>query len=72
MAKAKTIGQVLREQREFMGFGQTELAELAQVAPNTLGRIERGETEDPSYHTVVALCRQLDMTTEDLEDWRRA
>lgn len=68
----KTIGAVIREQREFLGLGQTELAELARVAPNTLGRIERGETEDPSYNTVVALCAQLDMTTEDLEDWRRA
>lgn len=67
----KSVGEVIREQREFMNFSQKELALRARVAPNTLGNIERGDTTDPSYHTVLRLCLALDMTTEDLEEWRR-
>lgn len=67
----KTVGEVIREQREFMGLGQRELAELAQVHPNTLSSIELGNSLDPRLSIVLALCQQLDMTVEDLEEWRR-
>lgn len=67
----RTIGEVIVEQRTFLGMSRTDLAEMAQVSASTLGNIERGESTDPSYETVLSLLRQLDMTVEDLEEWRR-
>jgi transcriptional regulator with XRE-family HTH domain len=45
------LGDELRKARERRGLGQREAARLAGIAPETLGKIERG----PGYPTLTTL-----------------
>ncbi len=50
----------LRKQREKQGLTQKELAEWADITPNAVALIERGERQ-PSLDTAARLCWALDM-----------
>lgn len=52
----KDIGKIIKERRSVLSITQRELAELADVAINTLTKIERGEA-NPS---IKVLNRILD------------
>lgn len=65
---SRTVGEIIREQREFMGMTREQLAEKAGVSAATLRTIETRPV-DPGFTTVVALLLPLEMTCDDLIDW---
>lgn len=65
----KTIGEVLKEQREFLGMSAAQVADYAMVGVQTVYDIENGRTNNPSFAVVVHICDALEMTTDDLVDW---
>lgn len=61
----KTIGRRVQQHRKRLGLTQAELAEEADLAPQTISRIERGALE-PSVTTLVALAKVLSVSLDDL------
>ena len=59
------LGATIREERRRAGFSQEELAEKAELHPNYLGRVERGE-EQISVAALVRLARALKIQVHDL------
>ena len=59
------LGATLREERGRAGFSQEQLAEKAELHPNYLGRVERGE-EYVSLTALVRLARALKIRVHDL------
>ena len=54
------VGVKIRIERMKKGFSQEKLADIAGVATNTIGTIERGE-QSPTVETVGAIARALDI-----------
>ena len=69
MAKKKLsadrFGEKLRAYRTEAGLRVEDVARLAEMNPNYLSRVERGEVANPSWATVVALCVALGRTPDD-------
>jgi transcriptional regulator with XRE-family HTH domain len=66
----KSIAAAVRGFREMKGMTQEKLAQLVEIHPTTLSRIERGEL-DFSVLTFFALCRVLERPPEQLLVHRR-
>lgn len=62
--KLKNIGEVLRKRREILGFTREQLAEKADVNPQTIYKIETGQTQ-PRVINFVVLCYVLGLKIED-------
>ena len=65
MDPTAAFAAVLRRAREQQGFTQRELAGLARVHPNFIGRMERGQQE-PTLSTIFALAVALDIEPDEL------
>lgn len=52
------FGEALRRVRDEKGLTQRELGEAAGIHPNTVAKMERGETE-PSWQMVLTLAKAL-------------
>jgi ribosome-binding protein aMBF1 (putative translation factor) len=50
----RCIGEEVRDRRKALGFSQIALAHEAEIHPNVVGRLERGE-----YNPTIALLEQL-------------
>ena len=61
----KTIGQAVLKYRIKAGFSQERLAEKAEIHPNYVGRIERGECS-ASLEILVRLSNALNVRIRDL------
>lgn len=59
------FGQRLREQRIKQNLTMEQLAEKANLSPNFVGTIERGEKE-PGLATIVSLLNALDISADIL------
>jgi transcriptional regulator with XRE-family HTH domain len=59
------LGNTIREQRARVGFTQEKLAERADLHPNYLGRVERGE-EHISLSALIRIGRALNVRVKDL------
>ena len=59
------LGATIREERSRAGFSQERLAEKAELHPNYLGRVERGE-EQISLAALVRVARALKIQVHDL------
>jgi transcriptional regulator with XRE-family HTH domain len=57
---SKAFGKALHRERQRKGWSQMKLAQEAGLHLNTLGKLESG-TRNPSLHTIVALCRALNV-----------
>lgn len=53
----------LREQKEL---SQDRLAKLADIANNTIIKIEQGENQNPTLDTLKKLSKALDVSIDDL------
>ncbi len=62
---AAGFAQALRKAREARGFTQAELSEVAGLAVEAYGRLERGSVL-PRAQTLVSLSRALQVTTDSL------
>ena len=56
----------IRKLREKGGLSQEKLARLADVANNTIIKIESGENQNPTLETLQKIARALDITIDDL------
>jgi transcriptional regulator with XRE-family HTH domain len=57
-AVGKVFGERLRQQRTLKKLSQLELANLADIPPSQVGRIERG-AGNPTLRTMTALAKSL-------------
>ena len=59
------LGTAIREQRNRVGFSQEKLAEKANLHPNYVGRVERGE-EHVSLAALRRIARALKVRVAEL------
>lgn len=55
------LGKRIRKQRVYLALTQEKLAERAGVSPSFIGHLEQG-SRAASVHTLVSLCRALNVT----------
>jgi len=60
------LSKNLRKLREQKGLSQDRLAKLADIANNTIIKIERGENQNPTLDTLKKLAKALVVSVEDL------
>jgi len=56
----------LKKLREKKGFSQDRLAKLADVANNTIIKIEQGENINPTLETLKKVAKALDVSVDEL------
>ena len=61
-----TIGKNIRRYRKKLGLSQDKLSKLAEVAYNTIVKIESGENQNPTIETAQKIAKALDVSIEDL------
>jgi putative transcriptional regulator len=64
---AAVVGDGVRRRRQAIGWTQVELAEAADLSPNYVARLERGEL-GPSFFVAHRLARSLGTHVGDLFD----
>ena len=62
---AASVGELIRQRREALGWLQRELAKAASLPLRTVGRIERGEV-DVRISTLNKIARALGISLKDL------
>lgn len=60
------IQKTLRKLREEKGLSQEKLARLADVANNTIIKIEVGKNQNPTLITLKKIARALEVSVDDL------
>jgi transcriptional regulator with XRE-family HTH domain len=58
----------LRKLRESKGLSQEKLARLADVANNTIVKIEAGKNQNPTLNTIKKIAEALNIKSDDLID----
>ena len=56
----------LKKIREKKGLSQDRLAKLADVANNTIIKIEQGENANPTLDTLKKIAKALEVSVDDL------
>lgn len=62
----KSIGQKIRQARKEAKLSQDKLARLADVAYNTIVKIESGENPNPTVETIKKIANALKVEVGDL------
>ena len=60
------ITKNLRKLRGGKGLSQEKLARLADVAKNTIIKIEAGKNQNPTLDTLKKIAKALDVSVDDL------
>ena len=60
MLLISSIGKQIKERRATLGINQKDLSELAEISPNTLYKIERGQA-NPSLRVLIKITEVLGM-----------
>ena len=60
------IPKNLKKMRETKGLSQEKLARLADVANNTIIKIEGGKNQNPTLDTLKKIAKALDISIDDL------
>ena len=60
------ISKNLRKLRETKGLSQGKLARLADVANNTIIKIEGGKNDNPTLDTLKKIAKALEISIDDL------
>ncbi|HEY4479004.1 MAG TPA: helix-turn-helix transcriptional regulator [Candidatus Paceibacterota bacterium] len=60
------ISKNIRKMREMKGLSQEKLARLADVANNTIVKIEAGKNQNPTLDTLNKIAKALEVTIDDL------
>ncbi len=63
-----TISKNLRKLRDAKGLSQEKLARLADVANNTIVKIEAGKNKNPTLDTLKKIAKALDVSLDDLSN----
>jgi transcriptional regulator with XRE-family HTH domain len=61
-----TIAKKLRKMREAKGLSQEKLARLADVANNTVIKIEAGKNQNPTLYTLKKIAKALEVSVDVL------
>jgi transcriptional regulator with XRE-family HTH domain len=60
------ISKNLRKMREAKSLSQEKLARMADVANNTIIKIEAGKNQNPTLDTLKKIAKALDISVDDL------
>jgi len=60
------LAKNLKKLREKKGLSQDRLAKLADVANNTIIKIEQGENINPTLDTLKKMAKALDVSVDEL------
>ncbi len=60
------ISKNIKKMRETKEFSQEKLARLADVANNTIIKIEAGKNQNPTLDTLKKIAKALEISVDDL------
>jgi transcriptional regulator with XRE-family HTH domain len=63
-ARGRALGRTLRAVRGSRSLH--DVAAAADISPETLRKIESGRIATPAFFTIIALCRALDLSADEL------
>lgn len=66
MSNNQNLANNIKKLRETKGLSQEKLARLADVANNTLIKMESGENKNPTLDTLKKVAKALDVSVDDL------
>ena len=66
MSNNQNLANNIKKLREAKGLSQEKLARLADVANNTLIKMESGENENPTLDTLKKVAKALDVSVDNL------
>ena len=66
MSNNQNLANSIKKLREAKGLSQEKLARLADVANNTLIKMESGENQNPTLDTLKKVAKALDVSVDDL------
>ena len=66
MSNNLNLAKNIERLRKAKGLSQEKLARLADVANNTLIKMESGENENPTLDTLKKVAKALDVSVDDL------
>lgn len=66
MSKEYPIAKNLKKLREKQGLSQDRLAKLADVANNTIIKIEQGKNINPTLDTLRKIAKAFDVSVDEL------
>ncbi|OIO30390.1 hypothetical protein AUJ77_03385 [Candidatus Nomurabacteria bacterium CG1_02_43_90] len=66
MSTSQNLANNIKKLREAKGLSQEKLARLADVANNTLIKMESGENKNPTLDTLKKVAKALGVSVDDL------
>jgi transcriptional regulator with XRE-family HTH domain len=66
MSNNQNLSKNIKRLREVKGLSQEKLARLADVANNTLIKMETGENKNPTLETLKKVAQALEVSVDDL------
>ena len=66
MSTSQNLANNIKKLREAKGLSQEKLARLADVANNTLIKMESGENQNPTLNSLKKVAKALDVSVDDL------
>ena len=66
MSNSQNLANNIKKLREAKGLSQEKLARLADVANNTLIKMESGENQNPTLNSLKKVAKALDVSVDDL------
>jgi transcriptional regulator with XRE-family HTH domain len=66
MSNNQNLSNNIKKLREAKGLSQEKLARLADVANNTLIKMESGENNNPTLETLKKVAKALEVSVDDL------
>ena len=66
MSNNQNLANNIKKLREAKGLSQEKLARLADVANNTLIKMESGENQNPTLDTLKKVAKALSVSIEEL------
>lgn len=66
MSTSQNLGNNIKKLREAKGLSQEKLARLADIANNTLIKMESGENQNPTLVTLKKVAKAFGVSVDDL------
>jgi len=66
MSSNQNLSKNVKKLREAKGLSQEKLARLADVANNTLIKMETGENKNPTLETLKRVAKALEVSVDEL------
>jgi len=68
MSTSQNLANNIKKLREAKGLSQEKLARLADIANNTLIKMESGENKNPTLDTLKKVAKAFGVSVDDLID----